>query len=467
MTSLSPVDEAGHETRVAVEVHRDSANGGVCEAGRYRRPSVSIDVIRWNPVQDRCLRRWHTDGQDDSPPHDAADLEVAAIFVRPRDVVSSFDESETEDRSGTRRSQDKSPRGDTRVSPLVHVDRLWALREAYEEQDRQKKAARTDTTFPADRLQHATEGPRASAAMTAPTWRQSREFAFSFDSGDTCETDEGSRQGAPTTSFESSTDGGTDASGRGPKLQQIRDDSGYKSLETVPASHQSRDDATATRAAKSHSLDGRNGKTASRRRRDYRRDRHAACLENRGTHTDSTAPVTTNSRRMSRDYSIDEHTDAIFNEFMRYDPALPDFARMSLKHVTVVDRGGRCRIAHSSRSMSIGCSGEPATATSQDRMYTHMRRLSKQKTCSARDRKSSQDRSFTHDKADTHDKRHSKMRTYSQDATCQYTTLSQVRTASPDRRLAHNKAWSQVTHCADRRMVHGTDSRNPASQTMQ
>ena len=462
VTSLSPADETGHETQVAVEVHRDSAAAAAAYSHRrHRRPS-SVDIVRWSPLPDRCLRRWHTDGQHGSPPHDAADLEVAAILVRPRDVISSFDESEAEPeaevRAATRRceSTDASKRGDRRDSPLVHVDRLWALREAYEEQDRQTEEGRTDeTVYPADDVRPELEVP--STTVTAPAWHQAREFTFSFDSGDTCTTDESSRQGAPTTSFESSTDG-TDASGgRGPKLHQFRDDSGYKSIETVPvpAAHAAaaRDDVGATRggATKSRSLDGgRNGKTASRRRRDYRRERHPIGDETaRAPASDDTHVSAANSRRrVSRDYSIDEHTDAIFNEFMRYDPALPDVTRATQKRAMIVDRAGRCRIADSkSRSLSIGYSGEGALSSAHDKMYAHLRRLSKQNTCSsARERQSSLDRSCIYEHADTYDERPS----HSQDVPYEYRMFSHDRTDSRDRRLAHHKTSFQASHCAER-----------------
>ena len=458
VTSLSPADETGHETQVAVEVHRDSAAAAAYSHRRHRRPS-SMDIVRWSPLPNRCLRRWHTDGQHGSPPHDAADLEVAAILVQPRDVISSFEESEAEPeaevRAATRRceSTDVSTRSDRRDSPLVHVDRLWALREAYEEQDRHVEEGRTDdTVYLADELRPELEAP--STTVTAPAWRQSREFTFSFDSGDTCTTDESSRQGAPTTSFESSTDG-TDASGsRGPKLHQFRDDSGYKSIETVPvpAAHAARgDDVGATRGGptKSRSLEGRNGKTASRRRRDYRRERHPIGVETaRGPSSDDTQVSANSRRRVSRDYSIDEHTDAIFNEFMRYDPALPDVTRTSQKRAMIVDRGGRCRIADSkSRSLSIGYSGEGALSSPQDKMYAHLRRLSKQNTCSsARDRHSSLDRSCIYEHPATYDERPS----HSQDVPYEYRMFSHDRTDSRDRRLVHHKTSFQASHCADR-----------------
>ena len=446
------VDEGDHETRVAVEVHRDSANGGAFGQRRQKRP-YSVDVVTSQPARDRCLRRWHTNDQDRSPPRDATDQEVASIFTRTRRVSCSFDESEPEVGSASSRrhdSQDVSPSDHRDTSGeymhdgrAVRDDRMWALREAYEEQDIQfERPDLDDDPSPAAIHRHVSgqssvdDAHVVHAAVAAPAWRRSREFAFSFDSG---ETDESSRQGAPTTSFESSTDG-TDGSGRGPKLQQMRDDSGYKSLETAPVSQTPRDYVAMSHASKPRSLDGPSFKTASRRRRDYRRERNSAGLETRGAPSDDTPAA---RRRVSRDYSIDEHTDAIFNEFMRYDPQLPELTtRTPLKHSSVVDRSGRCRLSDSkSRSMSIGYSGEPSVSAPHDKMPARMRRLTKQKTFSARDRQTSQDRQYVfYDKTGTYDERLRRNRAQSQDANCEY-LLSQDRTDSLDRRL-----HSQLTH---------------------
>lgn len=114
---------------------------------------------------------------------------------------------------------------------------------------------------------------------------------------------------------------------------------------------------TGARSSATAPFDRRSTKTASKKRRDYRAERHLAydSLSEPGTvysnaeHSgdsfeecpSSSSPsarrlsvlprflryhirATTCARahRMSRDYSVDERTDALYNEFLRYDPAL-------------------------------------------------------------------------------------------------------------------------------------------------
>ncbi|WAR24368.1 hypothetical protein MAR_038037, partial [Mya arenaria] len=211
--------------------------------------------------------------------------------------------------------------------------------------------------------------------------RGSTSAENSFDSVETGDTDgdatESSRHEV-TTSFESTTDN-TDSTNdsQTSRLRQMKADSGYKSLETphppVPTNG----------AKKAHSLDDeilvlgseithqaevleavganesvprrcslfekRRGRTASKRRREYSRDRQVVRL-NESVHepeTDSTRsdqpsgssleePSTPNTKMsvfsrffkshksrtksLSRDFSIDEKSNNMFQEFIRYDP---------------------------------------------------------------------------------------------------------------------------------------------------
>lgn len=221
--------------------------------------------------------------------------------------------------------------------------------------------------------------------------RGSTSAENSFDSVETDHTDgdatESSRHEA-TTSFESTTDN-TDSTGdsQTSKLRQMKADSGYKSLETQhpPCANgskksQSMDDEIILLGSEISSpspekptspkheileavgtnesvprrgslFEKRRGRTASKRRREYSRERHVIRLnENTYEHeTDSarsdqpsgdsleepSTPSTklsvfsrffkshkSRDKGLSRDFSIDEKTNSIFQEFVRFDPKL-------------------------------------------------------------------------------------------------------------------------------------------------
>ncbi|XP_053394084.1 uncharacterized protein LOC123525179 [Mercenaria mercenaria] len=221
--------------------------------------------------------------------------------------------------------------------------------------------------------------------------RGSTSAENSFDSVETDHTDgdatESSRHEA-TTSFESTTDN-TDSTGdsQTSRLRQMKADSGYKSLETQhpPCANgtkkaYSMDDeiillgseisspspekpiapkheileavGTNESVPRRHSLfEKRRGRTASKRRREYSRERHVVRLNETAyeQETDSArsdqpsgdsldepnTPSTkvsvfsrffkshkSRDKGLSRDFSIDEKTNTIFQEFVRFDPKL-------------------------------------------------------------------------------------------------------------------------------------------------
>ena len=207
----------------------------------------------------------------------------------------------------------------------------------------------------------------------------------SFDSVETVDTDgdvsDTSRQEVTTTSFESNTDN-TDSTNdsQTSRLRQMKADSGYKSLEIQQPQHangtkkcHSLDDeivvlessavpvsrneevlegvGTSEPVTRRSSLfDKRKARTASKRRREYSRERQAVRLyesvyepETDSTRSDQPSgdsfeePHTPNSKfsvfsrffksqrmsnnkGLSRDFSIDEKSNDIFQEFVRYDP---------------------------------------------------------------------------------------------------------------------------------------------------
>ncbi|XP_074641219.1 uncharacterized protein LOC141898968 [Tubulanus polymorphus] len=219
----------------------------------------------------------------------------------------------------------------------------------------------------------------------------------SFDSVETMDTDgevsDTSRPVDTTTSFESTTDN-TDSTGDSQthKLQQMKADSGYKSLETnkppklskkqihfaldtgsyeqeeeeydVQSSVDKSPDAAAlptlaiaskrSKSVKPGShFDRRNGKTASKKRREYRAERqiiHVYESINEPETDSKSEPPSGDSfeensapskfsvfsrffkshsltrelkpRTLPRDYSIDSKSDALFNEFSRVEPEL-------------------------------------------------------------------------------------------------------------------------------------------------
>ena len=282
----------------------------------------------------------------------------------------------------------------------------------------------------------------------------------SFDSVETMETDgdisDTSRQDMTTTSFESTTDN-TDSTGEGNshRLQQMRGDSGYKSLEAQQSSsggplgkplkkqihfvldHETStereghrlsptpspedpsnqstghselfppgDNLSAKRSVKSSKthFERRNGKTASKKRREYRSERQVIQVyesvnepetDSRSDHGPSGDSFDESPRKLSlfsrflkshskeskrsppiiRDFSMDEQTNALFNEFVRYDPTMDhkqplavrrtstrirNLNRLHRKHSTdtgsmdIVSTRRRERLAPSMRSASLG-----------------------------------------------------------------------------------------------------------------
>lgn len=203
----------------------------------------------------------------------------------------------------------------------------------------------------------------------------------SFDSVETGDTDgdatESSRHEV-TTSFESTTDN-TDSTNdsQTSRLRQMKADSGYKSMENQPScgsngvkkSHDADDEiivlgsevtqppnevleamGTNESVPRRGSLfEKRRGRTASKRRREYSRERQVLRInesvyepETDSTRSDQPSgdsfdePTTPNTKlslfsrffkshrsrekNLTRDFSIDEKTNSIFQEFVRYDP---------------------------------------------------------------------------------------------------------------------------------------------------
>jgi hypothetical protein len=213
----------------------------------------------------------------------------------------------------------------------------------------------------------------------------------SFDSVETMDTDgdvsDTSRPVDTTTSFESTTDN-TDSTGDSQthKLQQMKADSGYKSLESTAqppklskkqihfalddqesVENEDEDghstdkspmessiiamgiDSPAKRFKNGKQFERRNGRTASKKRREYSRERQIVQiyesinepesdrseLPSGDSFEENSAPSKMSVfsrffksqsrervRQLSRDFSIDEKTDAIFNEFLRPDASL-------------------------------------------------------------------------------------------------------------------------------------------------
>ncbi|XP_071117844.1 serine-rich adhesin for platelets-like isoform X2 [Haliotis cracherodii] len=268
----------------------------------------------------------------------------------------------------------------------------------------------------------------------------------SFDSvetdGDVSDT---SRYEVTTTSFESTTDN-TDSTteSQQSKLRQMKADSGYKSLETqgstkenadvekdtspgapclensppkspLKSLHKSQEKPTQTstvqdlkpgslgspkhtqkRSGHASHFDRRNGKTASKKRRAYSRERQMVRvyesinepetdskseLASGDSFEDNTVPskisvfkrffkshsLETREKYLSRDYSIDETTNKIFNDFIRQEPhdtrlgarrspRLHYRHRLHRKHTEPVigDDRRRDRLAPDMRSTSLG-----------------------------------------------------------------------------------------------------------------
>ncbi|XP_063429350.1 uncharacterized protein LOC134712096 isoform X2 [Mytilus trossulus] len=266
----------------------------------------------------------------------------------------------------------------------------------------------------------------------------------SFDSIETCETDENVSdlsRNEPTTSFDSTTDN-TDSTNetQSSRLLQMKADSGYKSLEiqhppppngAVKRNHSAGevepyyiyDDAFRRFSLSSQEagpsgeqylsrgtfFDRRNGKTASKKRREYSRDRQIVQIyesinepesdsksdqpsgdsfeENKMPNKKSIFSRFFKSYRDNkdcplsgnRDFSIDEKTNTIFQEFLRYDPQLePKCAyasylrrssrfnkhRLHRKHTDsmFIDDRRRDRLAPDMRSASLGSDSSASSA---------------------------------------------------------------------------------------------------------
>lgn len=252
----------------------------------------------------------------------------------------------------------------------------------------------------------------------------------SFDSITTADTDgdrsDTSRPEVTSTSFESTTDN-TDSTteSQNHKLIQMKADSGYKSLETQHPSHLFKRNHTTGEIEEeivelepvsekvfvhAHSLpesgssgerayfDRRTGKTASRKRREYRRERQMVQVYESINEPESDSKsdqqsfesikVASPSSKFSmfsrlfksnkdhkerphstRDYSIDEKTNTVFQEFLRFDPALENRfrsasqprihlpkQRLHRKHsdVKYFEERRRDRLAPDKRSLSLG-----------------------------------------------------------------------------------------------------------------
>ncbi|XP_052090387.1 uncharacterized protein LOC127727033 isoform X2 [Mytilus californianus] len=266
----------------------------------------------------------------------------------------------------------------------------------------------------------------------------------SFDSIETCDTDENVSDLSrfePVTSFDSTTDN-TDSNNetQSNRLMQMKADSGYKSLETqhppppngaVKRNHSAGevepyyiyDDAFRRFSLSSQEagpsgeqylsrgtfFDRRNGKTASKKRREYSRERQIVQIyesinepesdsksdqpsgdsfeENKMPNKKSVFSRFFKSHRdnkdgpfsANRDYSIDEQTNKIFQEFLRYDPQLePKCAyasylrrssrfnkhRLHRKHTDsmFIDDRRRDRLAPEMRSASLGSDSSASSA---------------------------------------------------------------------------------------------------------
>ena len=260
----------------------------------------------------------------------------------------------------------------------------------------------------------------------------------SFDSVETADTDgdvsDTSRQEVTTTSFESNTDSTNDS--QTSRLRQMKADSGYKSLETQHPQNgqkkaQSMDDeiivleSTSVPLTKEEVLEGmgtsepiprrssifekRKGRTASKRRREYSRERQAVRIhesvyepETDSTRSDQPSgdsfeePQTPNSKfsvfsrffrsqryshgkGLSRDFSIDEKSNDIFQEFVRYDPKyeehrgsvggfLPNHRRHRLQRKYtdpgpgIFDESSRHYLSPEMRSTSLGSDSSASSA---------------------------------------------------------------------------------------------------------
>ncbi|XP_050402020.1 uncharacterized protein LOC126818591 [Patella vulgata] len=208
----------------------------------------------------------------------------------------------------------------------------------------------------------------------------------SFDSVETDgEISDTSRYEVTTTSFESTTDNTDSTTESQHRLQQMKADSGYKSLETQQSTKDSVDgekktsppngsmnrsspprDAVDESAQKSvgkrngnpNHFDRRNVRTASKKRREYSRQAvrvyesinepetdSRSDLPSGDSFEDNTAPSKmfvfsrffkshsrgSRDRYLTRDYSIDEKTNRIFNDFIRTEPPREPCTRLGVR----------------------------------------------------------------------------------------------------------------------------------------
>ncbi|KAJ8306298.1 hypothetical protein KUTeg_016843 [Tegillarca granosa] len=263
--------------------------------------------------------------------------------------------------------------------------------------------------------------------------KQNTSTENSFDSVETVDTDgdvsDTSRHEVTTTSFETSTDN-TDSTteSQNHRLMQMKADSGYKSLENQPPIVQPPGAVKRNHSAgeieeydsffqepgpsgehfytRSKNFDRRNGKTASKKRREYSRERQAVqiyeSINEPETDSRSDQPSgdsfeetpqpskisvfsrlfksqkgSTKQRSNTRDYSIDEKTDKLFREFVRYDPKFehrsntsphrsPRFQRHRLhrKHTEPMyfEERRRDRLAPELRTTSLGSDSSASSA---------------------------------------------------------------------------------------------------------
>lgn len=261
----------------------------------------------------------------------------------------------------------------------------------------------------------------------------------SFDSIETCETDENVSEISryePTTSFDSTTDTTDNTNDtQNSRLMQMKADSGYKSLETqhppppngaVKRNHSagevepyyiydedafrrfslsSQETGVSDLLSRGTFFDRRSGKTASKKRREYSKERQIVQIyesinepeqDQKLDHpsSDSFEEKLPNKksvfsrffksqrdnkdRSVMRDYSIDEHSNKIFQEFLRYDPKLDpkhtytylhrssrfNKHRLHRKHAdsVFIEERRRDRLLPEKRSASLGSDSSASSA---------------------------------------------------------------------------------------------------------
>ncbi|ESP05571.1 hypothetical protein LOTGIDRAFT_228101 [Lottia gigantea] len=184
-----------------------------------------------------------------------------------------------------------------------------------------------------------------------------------------------------TTSFESTTDNTDSTTESQHRLQQMKGDSGYKSLETQQSTKDSVDEEKKPSPTEIHNsppkeepdgsksnggkrngnssyFDRRNARTASKKRREYSRQTVRVYESINEPETDSRSDLPSGDsfednaqpskmfvfsrffkshsrgsrdRYLQRDYSIDEKTNKIFNDFMRSEPVREPYSRLGVR----------------------------------------------------------------------------------------------------------------------------------------